>query len=550
MQKDWTMDQIYKQSRIALRRLVSERFLKFLPRALSIVLGIAFIGVMLPKWMHLPVDPTIWYASWIGGAVLVGVITSLSMTLVGRPTLTDAATEIDRRFGLRERLSSAMWLTPEDQETELGAALAADANRRAAGLDVRDQFQWGFTNRLWLPVIPALLTALFWLVPDRVAAPVLATAEQASLTQVKNSTKPLIEQIKKKRELAEKQGLNAAADMFKKLESELADLQKDTKLDTKQTLAKLNDIKEQLAERKKELGSSEALKKNLQNLEKFEAGPAEKLGDALKQGDFDKAEQALEKLLEKMRDGEMTKEDMAKLEKQLEQLEKAMSEAARAQEQAKQALKEQIKQAEAAGDMQKAAQLQRKLEQAEAQAANTAQMQQMAEMLQQAQQAMKNGDSKGAQEALEQMASQLSQMNLSDSELQDLDELMDSLSQSKSQMMCKQCTGDGCSSCMGTMPGQFPNRGMGEGAGAGERPEEETDVDFFDSQVRDQMKLGETINGGKVGGDNRKGVTKVEVQEAVLTSMAEEPEPLDDTPLPKAQREHARGYFNSIRDGR
>ncbi len=546
------MDQIYKQSRIARRRLVSERFLKFLPRALSIVLGIAFIGVMLPKWMNLPVDPTIWYASWIGGALLVGVITSLSMTLVGRPTLTDAATEIDRRFGLRERLSSAMWLTPEDRETELGAALAADANRRAAGLDVRDQFQWGFTNRLLLPVIPALLTALFWLVPDRVAAPVLATAEQASLTQVKNSTKPLIEQIKKKRELAEKQGLNAAADMFKKLESELADLQKDTKLDTKQTLAKLNDIKEQLAERKKELGSSEALKKNLQNLEKFEAGPAEKLSDALKQGDFDKAEQALENLLEKMRDGEMTKDDMAKLEKQLEQLEKAMSEAAQAQEQAKQALKEQIKQAEAAGDMQKAAQLQRKLEQAEAQAANTAQMQQMADMLQQAQQAMKNGDSKGAQEALEQMASQLRDMNLSDSELQDLDELMDSLSQSKSQMMCKQCTGDGCSSCMGKMPGQFPNRGngLGEGTGAGERPEEETDVDFFDSQVRDQMKLGETINGGKVGGDNRKGVTKVEVQEAVLTSMAEEPEPLDDTPLPKAQREHARGYFNSIRDGR
>ncbi len=544
------MEHILKQARTARRRLVVERFLSFLPRALSLVLLIAFVGVMLPKVMPMTFDPVIWYSSWIGGAILIGIITSLSMTLVGRPSLNDAAAEIDRRFALRERLSSALWLTPEDRATELGEALAADAERRAEGLDVRDKFHWGFTNRLLLPLAPILLTGLFWLVPDRTQPQSLANAEQASLTQIKNSTKPLVAEIKKKRELAEKQGLNAAADMFKKLESELADLQKDTKLDTKQTLAKLNDIKDQLEERRKELGSADALKKNLQNLEKFESGPADKLSDALKQGDFDKAEQSLEKLLEKMRDGEMTKEDMAKLEKQLEQLEKAMSEAAQAHEQAKQALKEQIKQAEAAGDMQKAAQLQRKLEQAEAQDANMAQMQQLSEALQQAQQAMKNGDSKAAQEALEQMASQLSQMNQSDSELQDLDELMDSLSQSKSQMMCKQCSGDGCSSCMGKMPGQFPGRGMGEGQGEGDRPEEETDVDFFDSQVRDQMKVGETVNGGKIGGDNRKGVTKVEVQDAVLTSLSEEPEPLDDTPLPKAQREHARGYFNSIREGK
>jgi hypothetical protein len=179
-----------------------------------------------------------------------------------------------------------------------------------------------------------------------------------------------------------------------------------------------------------------------------------------------------------------------------------------------------------------------------------AQMQELCDSLQECQNAMKSGDSKAAKEAMEKMANQLSQMNQSDSELQDLDELMDSLSQSKSQMMCKQCNGKGCQSCMGSMPGQFPGNGLGEGQGEGERPEEETDVDFFDSRMRDQMKVGETVSGGKVGGENRKGTSQVEVQEAVLTSLSEEPEPLDDTPLPKYQRDHARGYFNTIREGK
>ncbi len=109
----------------------------------------------------------------------------------------------------------------------------------------------------------------------------------------------------------------------------------------------------------------------------------------------------------------------------------------------------------------------------------------------------------------------------------------------------------GCQSCMmGSMPGQIPGQGLGEGRGAGERPEEENDVDFFDSQVRDQMRRGEIVYGGSVGGENKKGDTMLDIQAAVLTSLSEEPEPLDETPLPRTQREHAREYFNSIREGK
>lgn len=544
------MESIRKQARIARRRLTIERFLRYLPWTLSLALAVAVLGMIVPKVLFLDVDTQRYTAAWLATATVIAFLVNSCLTWIGRPSTTEAAAEIDKRFTLRERLCSAMLLAPEDRETELGQALAADANRRAEQIDVRDQFRWGFHRGLLFPVLPLLLAAAVWTIPNREPQAAVVAADALSITQIKNSTKSLVEQLKKKRLEAEKQGLADAVDMFKKLEGELAKLEKDTKLDTKQSLAKLNDIKQQLEERRKELGSSESLKKNLQNLEKFEAGPADKLASGLKQGDFEKAEEALEQLMEKIKNGEMNSADMQQLQKQLEQLEKSLSEAAKAHEQSKQSLQEQMKQAEAAGDMQKAAQLQQKLEQMQAQDANMAMMQQMADALSQAQQSMQQGDMQAAQEALAAMASQMQQMNQSDAQLQDLDQLMDSLSQSKSQMACKQCNGAGCSSCMGSMPGKIPGNGLGQGRGAGDRPEEEDQVDFFDSRVRDQMKMGETVYGGKVGGENRKGISQIEIQDAVLTSMSEEPEPLDDTPLPKAQHDHARDYFNSIRDGR
>lgn len=548
------MDQIRKQSRIARRRLVTERFFAYLPWTLSFGLLLAVVAIVLPKVMYLPVDNLIWFASWAGGCAALALIINTVLTFVGRPTLADAAVEIDRRFSLRERLSSVLVMSKEDTDTDLGKALVADAQKRAEKLDVRDKFQWGLRRSLLVPLIPALIGAALWYAPNRLAPEEVATKDsKTTIKQIKNSTKPLLDQIKKKREQAEKDGLSdMEIDFFKKLEGELAKLQKDNKLDTKQSLAKLNDIKEQLEERRNEMGSAENLKRNLQNLEKFEAGPAEKLADALKKGDFEKAEESLQQMVKKMEAGEMTPSEMQQLQKQLEKIEQAMAEAAQAHEQNKQSLKEQIKKAEAAGDMQKAAQLQRKLEQAQAQDAQMQQMQQMADALSKAQQSMKEGDMQAAKDQLGKMASQLQKMNQQDSELKDLDELMDSLSQSKSQMTCSECNGDGCSKCMNSMGkmGKIPGNGLGEGKGQGDRPEEETDVDTFDSRIRDKMKKGETVYGGQVGGENRKGTTQVEVQEAVLTSLSEEPEALDDTPLPKSQRDHTREYFNAVREGK
>jgi chemotaxis protein histidine kinase CheA len=535
------MDQIQKAASAARRRLITSRFLEYLPYSLGSFLLLASVGVLLPKWMVLPVDSSIWYGSWLISALGLGLLVNAVMTWLGRPSIKDAAVEVDRRFGLRERLSSALSLSEEDRQTKLGQALVVDANRRAEALDIPSQFQWGLHRGLLLPFVPGLLSLLFFAIADR--TPEVAQQDKPSLsaTQVRNSTQPMLEQVRKKREEAEKQDLMDLAEMYKRLEGELEKMREQPPMDPKEALAKLNDIKDQLNDRKKELGSSEALKKNLQNLEKFESGPADKLAEALKKGDFEQAEQALDELLKKIQGKQLDPSDLEKLGKQLEQMEQALKQTAEAHEKAKQNLQEQLRKAQESGDAQQAGELQRKLEQMQSADSSMARMQQMADMLSQCKNCMKEGDSEGLQEALSQMASQLSEMNSDDSQLQDLDELMDSLSQCKSGM---------CDGMRGNKLSEMPGQGLGEGMGEGERPEGEEDVDFFESQVRAQMRMGENIFGGKIGGENRKGVSRVEIQEEISREMASEPEPMDETPLPRNQREHTREYFNQLREGK
>jgi hypothetical protein len=538
--KDSEMDAIEKQASIARRRLTSARFLAFLPYTLGGMLLIALLAILLPKVIPMQVDGNLWVSIWLSAAVAVGLLINCAMTWIGRPSLLNAAEEIDRRFHLRERVSSSLAMQERDSATNFGQALAADARRKVEALDIPSQFGWGWNPRLWLPLLPALASLLFFVIPDRPPQQPVDSVAALTPTQVKNSTQPLLDQIRKKREEAELKQLDDAADLYRDLQTELEKLQQQKALNPKEALAKLNDIKEQLDQRRNDLGSSESLKKNLRNLDKLESGPADQLAESLKQGDFEKAEQALGQLLEDLQNGKLDSEQMEKLNKQLQQLEEALRQAAQAHEQAKQNLREQIRKAQENGDADMAGQLQRKLEQLQASDCSISQLQEMADKLSQCQNCMSQSDTEGLKESLSEMAGQLREMNLEDSQLQDLDQVMDSLSQCKSGM-CEGRTGEGLSQSTGD--------GIGRGSNHAEGDEEDSEMEFFDSQVRAEMTQGQMIFGGKIGGENRKGVSRFEVQQEILRELSSEPEPLDDSPLPRNQRDHTRDYFNQLREG-
>jgi hypothetical protein len=152
--------------------------------------------------------------------------------------------------------------------------------------------------------------------------------------------------------------------------------------------------------------------------------------------------------------------------------------------------------------------------------------------------------------------------------LQDIEETLDTLSQSKDQMRCKQCAGQGCENCKGNGQGEGQGDGQGEngklGDGSGKGgskyglgkgsglsgPEDNADGQSYESQVRGDPKQGRGVNAGFADGPNRKGVTREDVKQAVLSATSDESDPLENQTLPRAEREHATEYFDKLRSGK
>jgi hypothetical protein len=108
------MDQIKHQVGRVCRRLVLEQFLRIGAWSLCATLLLAAVGLAIPKFWVLNVDLQIWQWSWIGGAAAAGLLVAATITWLVRRRPLDAALEIDRRFQLRERVSSSLALSPQE----------------------------------------------------------------------------------------------------------------------------------------------------------------------------------------------------------------------------------------------------------------------------------------------------------------------------------------------------------------------------------------------------------------------------------------------------
>lgn len=547
------MEVIQRQVNRVSRLLWARTILKVTAWALMIAFSVCFAALLVPKIWFIPYQFEAWSLRWMAGCGAAAAAVTVLVSLLKRPSKMQSAIELDQRFGLRERVSSALLLTPDERETAIGEALVQDAQTQAERIDVRDQFPIRFSPQTpWVLLPLTACIALFW-VPDAELPALTKLPGGASerLNNIKNQTKPILAQIKKQRESLEEKGLQDAADEFKKIEKKLEDLQKSNTLDSKKLLSDFNEIKKELDQRKEALGGSDNLKKALDNLKQLDKGPADKMASALKDGDLNKASKELEKLLDQMNSDKLSKEQKEQLAKQLEQMQKAMEKSAEQQKQAMEDTKKDLDNALKSGDTEAAAKLQKKLDQMQASAKQGQVAEAVKKQMEKAQKAMEQGDSQGAKEALEELQSQLEQMAEDQESLQEMEDLANELQAAKKSAACGECSGEGCASCSGNKGDkeEKPSKNAkGEGNGQGERDESETDVKYFDSQVRDEMKKGETSFGGKVGGPNRKGTTKEEVRDSVLNGTPDDPDAIENMTLPKAQRDQQRDYFNSLRD--
>lgn len=529
--------------------MIWQQFLSIAVWTLLVSLLVALAGVAVPKVWALGVDRAVWVSGWLAGSMTAGLLFAAAWTALVRRGMLDAALELDRRFGLKERVSSSLALRPDEADTEAGRALVEDARRRVRDLDVGERFPVVLGRRAWLPLVPAAAVFLVaQLVPDAVP-PEARTVDAATVAvkkQVQTSAEQLKRRLAERRAAAEQEGLEEAARLLKDLEQGLDGLAKRGDDDRKQALVKLNDLSQDLKQRRAELGGRDEIRKQLKNLVELQRGPADRLAEAMKAGDFPAALEEVRQLQQQLRDGKLDAQQQQQLAEQLKQMEDQLRQLAEAHEQAREELQRQIQQKLDAGDLAGAGKLQQQLDRLDAQNEQMQGLQNLANQLGQAAQQLQAGDGRKAADQLDQIVTDLEQLEQELAELEMLDGAIDRIAQAKDAMNCGQCQGAGCGACEGDQPGA----GLGRGRGMGARPEAETDSRFYESRVRTRPGAGRAVIVGSVRGPNVAGEAREEIKSAIERSAREEADPLVGQRLPRAEREQAKQYFDAFREGR
>ncbi len=557
------MEEIKRQVNRAQRRLIGQQFLSIVVWSLFATLLIAAIGLAIPKIWALELNQDIWNYSWLGGSISVGLLTAIIWTYVVRRSSIDAAIELDRRYGLKERVSSTLALAPSEMETEIGKALVADAIRKVERIDVREQFRIQPTWRFALPILPMLVIGGLFFVPDasiekKAAAntqtpPELKKALIAQVEKLKNAPRKEEKKDKSAEELKTEQAMKEVA---KKLE----DLTKSNNLDPKQVKIELNNMKADIEKRQKELGSAQEMKKQLDKLGKIEKGPADKMADALKNGDFKEAKKAMEQLKEDLKNGKLNEKDKEQLGKQMNDLKEKLQQMAADQKEAREKVEQEIAKKLAQGDQEGAAKLQEKLDQMNKEGKKAEQMlEQLAQKMGQCADCMKQGgDPKEAGEKLDQLAKAMKEAQEQLDQIENLDEILDQLAECKDCMNGKEGKdgkgdkeGDlaGNSMRMSNQKNKGKGQGLGAGRGQGDRPENEVDTKTYDTQVAGKTQAGESVRVGDAGGKNIKGKTLQEAKAEMESAAAKDPDALEEVNLPRELKNQTKQYFEKFRKG-
>ncbi|HZZ71689.1 MAG TPA: hypothetical protein VFE24_05515 [Pirellulales bacterium] len=556
------METLLRQVRQIERKLFLERWLRAAAACCAASLIVGLIAVAIPKLWPISWHGGLWQAVWLGGAVGLGLLTAGIYAWVRRASRLAVAVEIDRRCGLKERVSSSLALAPDERETAAAAALVADTLRRIERVDVGQQFRFQPRREFLFPILPAVLAAIVLLIPDREQDTKAKSVTSAKANQeIQTSSEALRKKIAEQKQLATELGLKDAEETFAKIENGAREIGKNS-ADKKQALLKFNDLAKQIEQRQQKLGGPDSLREQLKKLQNLEQGPADKAVQAIQKGDFAKAQEELAKLAEQLKNGEQSPETKEKLAKQLGDLQQKMQDLAAAQEQSRQQLQHEMQQQQRDGNLAAADQLQQQLDKLNRDAGQSQQLQNLAQGLGEAVKHLKQGNPAQARSALDQLQQQLSQLEKQQQECKMLEGALDQISDAKSQIS----PGDGPSPGGGKeAAGGADQHGepvSGGGVG-GSQPGNAHDPNFAKGAQPDDKKFhvidkkmdlpvgkGPGVVDDLVNGPNLKGRVHEQIEAQVEGFKKDSPDPLTSQRLSRKSREHAQQYFDALREGK
>jgi hypothetical protein len=541
------MDELLRKVGHARRRLALQRFLSILGWCWFAALWMAAALIVVERFWPLQVPP----GAWIAGALGLGLLVAGGWTWATAARPLEAAIEIDRRYGLKERVSSTLAMPANQQQSAAGSALVADALRRLGRVDVAERFRLRPPRQLLLPLLPALLVGLLAVLikpADDAAEAAGTTTAETKQPEVKKSTDLLRQSLAERRREAEKQGLKDMSELLKKLEDGTRELAAEPQRE--KALVKLNDLSRELMQRRQQVGGAEKLKQQLDQLKHLDRGPADKFTQALSRGDFKKAAEELRKIQDGLDKSKLDDAQKGELAKQLEQMQQKLDQLATARQEALTDMQNQADQLSKAGQADDARKLEEQINKLLEQGPQMGQMQEIAQELGQCSKCLQQGQGQNAAEALGQAQAGLNKLQQQLEELETLDGAMEQLAQARDRMNCAKCGGAGCPACQGE--GDEPGFGLGLGRARAEgpRPEQKTETSLYDSQVRQQVGKGSGSVTGLVDGPNIRGRQEADIQQQFDAARRGTTDPLTGQRLPQKHREHAREYFDRFREGR
>lgn len=553
-------------------------FRTFFSTALGLLI-VAGIAIAVPKiWAIGFLQPEsaaqTWFWGWLGGAVGLSVIVGLAVALWQRRSPLQLAIEIDRRYRLRERLSSALAIDVPVRESPVGVALVEDANKRADNLELSEHFPIRVGKWAYSVLIPALAIVALSLVGNRIAAPIsldeklTADARQQIIQAARESKMKIGNQTKPKP--AEDPLAQTEQLLLQKLD-DLANQDLDSKKDV---LFKLSDMQAEIDKQKAKLGDVNALKRELGRLDSQDAS-AKELAEALRDGNLDEAQKAMRELIARIKAGELDQKTLEKLSQDFAEMAKMLEKAKSEFDQKEKDLSQDLEKALADGNSERAEQLKRELEKLQESRRQMEQLEKLAggmrkvadklaknpaqgkangqrtppkpgDEKQQAAEGQKSaeggvpGESPAAESAngeemdpLEAMAEQIADLEAEMQQANRLDEMIEQV----------QCLKGACPGGDGDKRGD----GLGKGRGEGDRPIDEDAANAYRSQVRSNVRPGETVKYGTAEGPNAPGVSRETIKQQIEASHPDEVDPQQEQKLTKAEREHLREYYQKLR---
>lgn len=324
---------VERQVHKAGRRLFVQTLLEMWVRCWAAGAVIAAGWFLAQPWVVGKAEP---FLRWTVAGGLLAAATVLAVWLAWRnaPSRTTAALELDRRFNLKERLTTCFTLPATAAETQAGMALIADAEAHAVKLKVAERFPVRLTWTALLPPAAALgLVLVAWLYHPIVSsadaddAEGLKVANAAEIADKFNKLKRAISPTKLNEDIKNDKLEEIDALREKLLNQPLDPKDKDSIREHLQQMVSLEEkIKDRMVDLKAQQERNKAMKDQLKQMgndpknQLKEEGPAKAAADALNKGDLQKAQKEIQALAKKLKAAKLGEAERKQLENQLKEM--------------------------------------------------------------------------------------------------------------------------------------------------------------------------------------------------------------------------------------